>query len=86
MENEIEEVKKIKQELLDQKEYYEQLELTNMLYKKEKIDFEDEKKKLYLIKEKLNLMKQDIEKEKDELNQLKIQKIDMDTFLINLNL
>ena len=35
---------------------------------------------LYLIKEKLNLMKQDIEKEKDELNQLKIQKIDMDTF------
>jgi len=25
-------------------------------------------------------MKQDIEKEKDELNQLKIQKIDMDTF------
>jgi len=86
LENEIEEVKKIKQELLDQKEYYEQLELTNMLYKKEKIDFEDEKKKLYLIKEKLNLMKQDIEKEKDELNQLKIQKIDMDTFLINLNL
>lgn len=80
LENEIEEVKKIKQELLDQKEYYEQLELTNMLYEKEKIDFEDEKKKLYLIKEKLNLMKQYIEKEKDELNQLKIQKIDMDTF------
>ena len=51
-----------------------------MLYEKEKIDFEDEKKKLYLITEKLNLMKQDIEKEKDELNQLKIQKIDMDTF------
>ena len=56
------------------------LELTNMLYEKEKIDFEDEKNKLYLIKEKINLMKQDIEKEKDELNQLKIKKIDMDAF------
>lgn len=71
LKKEKQEVEELKEDLISNKEYYEDLQCKFIQFEKDKLKLEEEKQKLGLIKRKLKKMQDEILKEKEEVKQIK---------------